>query len=176
VEELTKLVEEAETPLLLDADGLKVFASYKRKLGIPLVLTPHAGEYEILTGKKPSEELEKRTTEVQETARKLSAVILLKGAVDVISDGQRVKLCFAGNPGMTAGGTGDTLSGVVGALLAQGVDAFEAAVAGAFINGAAGDFVANEKCYHMVPTDILEWIPRVMEDPMAHCQVRTSER
>ena len=175
VEELTKLVEEAEIPLLLDADGLKVFGGFKRRLGIPFVLTPHAGEYEILIGKQPSAELEKRTVEVQETARKLGAVILLKGPVDVVSDGQRVKLCFAGNPGMTVGGTGDTLSGVVGALLAQGIDAFEAAVAGAFINGAAGDFVASEKGYHMVPTDILTWISRVMEDPMAHYKVRTSE-
>jgi NAD(P)H-hydrate epimerase len=175
VEELIELVKAAETPLLLDADGLKAFSSYKRRLGIPLVLTPHAGEYAILTGKNPSAKLEKRTAEVQETARKLHAVILLKGSVDVISDGQRVKLCFTGNPGMTVGGTGDTLSGIVGALLAQGVDAFEAAAAGAFINGAAGDFVASEKGYHMVPTDILAWIPRVMEDPMAHCKVRTSE-
>jgi hydroxyethylthiazole kinase-like uncharacterized protein yjeF len=174
VKEMTKLVEGTETPMLLDADGLKAFADFKRELSVPLVLTPHAGEYEILTGEKPSKELEKRAAEVQEVARTLGAVILLKGRVDVISDGDRVKFCFAGNPGMTVGGTGDTLSGVVGALLAQGGDPFEAAVAGAFINGAAGDFVAGEKGYHMVPTDLLEWIPRVVDDPMSHCKVRTS--
>jgi len=92
--------------------------------------------------------------------------------VDVISDGTRVKLNFTGNPGMTVGGTGDVLSGIVGAFLAQGTDPFEAAVAGAFINGAAGDFVQNEKGYHMVPTDLLKWIPRVMDDPMSHLKVR----
>jgi len=139
-----------------------------------LVLTPHAGEYKILTGSQPPKDLKKRAEEVQRTARSLNAVILLKGNVDVISDGERVKLNFTGNPGMTVGGTGDTLSGIVGALLAQRANPFEAAVAGAFINGAAGDFVRTEKGYHMVPTDIIEWIPQVMDDPMAHLKVRNS--
>jgi len=174
VKEIVKLTEEKKAPLLLDADGLKAFAEFKGKVKLPLVLTPHAGEYQILTGKKLPEDLEKRTAEVQKTARELGAVILLKGHVDVISDGKRVKLNFTGNPGMTVGGTGDVLSGIVGTFLAQGADPFEAAVAGAFINGAAGDFVQNEKGYHMVPTDLLEWIPRVMDDPMSHLKVRES--
>jgi NAD(P)H-hydrate epimerase len=73
---------------------------------------------------------------------------------------------------MTVGGTGDVLSGVVGAFLSQGADAFEAAVAGAFINGACGDFVHHEKGYHMVATDLIDWIPRVIDDPISHAQVR----
>jgi len=118
------------------------------------------------------ESFEERVNEVQETAAELKAVILLKGQVDVICDAKRVKLNFTGNPGMTVGGTGDILSGVVGALLAQKVDSFEAAVAGAFVNGAAGDFVASEIGYHLVATDLLEWIPRVLDDPMSHAKVR----
>lgn len=98
----------------------------------------------------------------------------MKSNVDIISDGVRVKLNFTGNPGMTVGGTGDVLSGIVGAFLAQGADPFDAAVAGAFINGAAGDFVKAEKGYHMVSTDLLEWIPRVIDDPMSHIKVRRS--
>jgi NAD(P)H-hydrate epimerase len=73
---------------------------------------------------------------------------------------------------MTVGGTGDVLSGVVGALLAQKVDAFEAAVAGSFVNGAAGDFVASEVGYHMVASDLLDWIPWVLDEPMSHLKVR----
>ncbi|MCK5563158.1 NAD(P)H-hydrate dehydratase, partial [Candidatus Bathyarchaeota archaeon] len=153
---------------------LKAFAGFKRKIGSPLVLTPHVGEYRILTGKKASKKLERRRVEVQAVAKKLGAVILLKGHVDVVSDGKRVKLNFTGNPGMTVGGTGDILSGVVGAFLAQGVNPFEAAVAGAFVNGAAGDFVQEEKGFHMVSTDMLEWIPKVMDDPMSHLRVRKS--
>jgi len=174
VKEIVEAVEKEKIPLLLDADGLKAFAEFKRKLRSPLVLTPHAGEYRILIGKEPPRELEKKAAVVQDSAKKLGAVILLKGNVDVISDGRRVKLNFTGNPGMTVGGTGDTLSGIVGAFLAQGADPFEAAVAGAFINGAAGDFVLEEKGFHMVPTDLLDWIPRVMDDPMSHVRVRKS--
>jgi len=172
VKEIMKLIAESKTPLLLDADGLKAFVEFKWKVDWPLVLTPHAGEYEILTGRKLPKNLEQRAEKVQKTARKLGVTILLKGPVDVISDGKRVKFNFTGNPGMTVGGTGDVLSGIVGTFLAQGADPFEAAVAGAFINGASGDFVWSEKGYHLVPTDILEWIPRVMDDPMSHLKVR----
>jgi NAD(P)H-hydrate epimerase len=136
------------------------------------VLTPHAGEYEILTGRTLATDLNQRIDDVQRTAQNLGATILLKGPVDVISNGKRVKLNFTGNPGMTVGGTGDVLSGIVGALLAQGADPFDAAVAGAFISGASGDFVRHEKGYHMVPTDIIEWIPQVMENPLSHLKVR----
>jgi len=172
VEAIVDAVEKANVPLLLDADGLKAFAEFKRKISSPLVLTPHAGEYKILTGKEPSKKLERRRVEVHTAAKKLGVTILLKGHVDVVSDGKRVKLNFTGNPGMTVGGTGDVLSGVVGAFLAQKADSFEAAVAGAFINGAAGDFVREEKRFHMVPTDILDWIPKVVDDPMSHLRVQ----
>jgi NAD(P)H-hydrate epimerase len=161
-------VEGACKPLVLDADGLKAFADFRRPLKVPFVLTPHAGEYEILTGRKLPESREERVAEVQKTAKELNAVILVKGEVDVVCDAKRVRLNFTGNPGMTVGGTGDVLSGVVGALLAQKANAFEAAVAGAFVNGAAGDLVAGEKGFHLVASDLLEYIPRVLDDPMSH--------
>lgn len=165
-------VERARKPLLLDADGLKAFADFKRKLRVPLVLTPHPGEYTILTGKKLPGALAQKVSEVQKISAVLNVVTLLKGPVDVVSDGKRVKLNFTGNPGMTVGGTGDVLSGVVGAFLAQHVDPFEAAVAGAFVNGAAGDFVFNEKGAHMVASDLIGWIPHVLNDPMDHLRVQ----
>ena len=165
-------VEKAGKPLLLDADGLKAFAKFKRPLKVPLVLTPHAGEYAILTGETLPENQEERALAVQKTAKKLNAVVLVKGKVDIICNAERIKLNFTGNPGMTVGGTGDVLSGIVGGLMAQHVDPFEAAVAGAFVNGAAGDFVASEIGFHMVATDIIDWIPRVFDDPMSHLKVR----
>jgi NAD(P)H-hydrate epimerase len=165
-------VEAASKPLLLDADGLKAFAEFKRPFKVPAILTPHAGEYAILTGQKLPENLEERVPLVQRTAAELNAVILVKGKVDLICAKKRFKLNFTGNPGMTVGGTGDVLSGVVSALLAQKVDAFEAAVAGAFVNGAAGDFVASEIGYHMVASDLLDWIPLVLDNPMSHLKVR----
>jgi len=175
IKEIIEQLEQTRTPLLLDADGLKAFAEFKRKLDCPLVLTPHAREYEILTGTKLANSLEKKVQDIQRMARKLDATILLKGPVDIVSNGVAVKFNFTGNPGMTVGGTGDVLSGIVGGLLAMGTDSFSAAVAGAFINGAAGDFVAVEKGNHMIPTDILEWIPHVMDDPICHLEVRTDQ-
>jgi NAD(P)H-hydrate epimerase len=174
VEKFVKAVEDAGKPMLLDADGLKAFADFKRKLKVPLVLTPHAGEFAILTGGQLPDDMRGRIDAVKKAASQLGAVILLKGATDIVSDGKRLKLNFTGNPGMTVGGTGDVLSGVVGALLSQKVGAFEAATAGAFINGAAGDFVASKLGYHMVATDLLEYLPKVINDPMSHLQVRNS--
>lgn len=173
VEEILHLAEESKIPVLLDADGLKAFAEFKWKFKTPVVFTPHAGEFALLAGKSLPEDLEGRVEAVQKTASDLGGVVLLKGHIDIVSDGSRVKLNFTGNPGMTVGGTGDVLSGVVGALLAQGANAFEAAVAGAFVNGAAGDFVQREKGFHMVPTDLLDWIPKVFDCPMAHKELRS---
>jgi len=167
-------VEKAGKPMLLDADGLKAFAEFKRPLKVPLVLTPHAGEYAILTGENLPENQYERAIAIQKTAKKLKAVILVKGKVDIICDSERFKLNFTGNPGMTVGGTGDVLSGIVSGLMAQKIDPFEAAVAGAFINGAAGDFAANELGFHLVATDLIDWIPQIFEDPMSHLKVRKS--
>ncbi len=176
VKAAVEAIEASGKPLLLDADGLKTFAEFKRPLKVPLVLTPHAGEYAILTGKKlpPSDDLPGRIKAIKQTAAELKAVLLVKGAVDIITDGKRVKLNFTGNAGMSVGGTGDVLSGIVGALLAQKADAFEAAVAGAFVNGAAGDFVAGEVGNHMVASDLFDWIPVVLNDPMCHLKVQNS--
>lgn len=172
VQAVVEAVEKNGKSLLLDADGLKAFAEFQRQLNIPLILTPHLGEYAVLTGRKLSKNLAEQIPEVKKTAMKLGAVILLKGPTDIVSDGKRLKLNFTGNPGMTVGGTGDVLSGIVGAFLAQQADPFEAAVAGAFVNGAAGDFVFEEKGYHMTPTDLIEWIPHVLNNPMSHLKVR----
>jgi len=172
VRQLFQAVEKRKLPLLLDADALKAFADFKHKVNFPVIVTPHFGEYEILTGGAVSIELDDRVKHVRKTASELGITVLLKGNIDIISDGQSLKLNLTGNPGMTVGGTGDTLSGIVGAFLSQGFSPFKSAVAGAFINGAAGDFVREARGYHMVPTDLIDWIPKVIDDPMAHLRVR----
>ncbi len=165
-------VEKAGKPLLLDADGLKAFAKIKRALRVPLVLTPHAGEFKVLTNEELPEALNDRLELIQKMAKQLNATILVKGKVDIICDKKRAKLNFTGNAGMTVGGTGDVLSGIVGGLLAQKIDSFEAAVAGAFVNGACGDFIASEIGFHMAATDIIDQISHVFNDPMSHLKVR----
>jgi NAD(P)H-hydrate epimerase len=168
-------VEAAGKPLVLDADGLKAFAKFKRALKVPLVLTPHGGEYAILTGKALPEQIDERVLAVQKTAKQLNAIILLKGKVDIICDSNHAKLNLTGNAGMTVGGTGDVLVGLVAGLMALHVDPLEAAVAGAFVNGAAGDFVVSEMGYHMVATDLIKWIPQILETPMDHLKVKSND-
>jgi len=156
-------------PMLLDADGLKALGVIrKRMFDGSTVVTPHAGEFQAISGKAPSKDVEVRSEEVRDFAAESGAVVLLKGHVDIISNGASQKQNITGNPGMTVGGTGDVLSGIVAGLMAQGVDGYRAAVAGAFINGAAGDLAEEKYGYHLTPTDLLEHIPRVMNDPMCH--------
>jgi len=165
VRELVKKIEERRLPMLLDADGLK---SYPRrvKTSTGAVFTPHEKEFEILTGKVPGKGLEKRGETVRKEASRLGATILLKGNVDVVSDGEKTRYNWTGNPGMTVGGTGDVLSGVVAGFMAMGCHPFQAAVAGAFVNGAAGDAALYDKGYHLEPLDLVRRIPLVMEDAM----------
>ena len=175
VNDIIEKLEETGTPLLLDADGLKAFAEFKRNVKCPMVLTPHSKEFEILAGKKLPQSQNDRLDEVKKMANKIGGTIVLKGPVDLITDGTSVKFNFTGNPGMTVGGTGDVLSGVIGGLMAMGTSPIRAGTAGAFINGAAGDFVYSEKGYHMIPTDLMEWIPQIMDDPMCHLEVRMDQ-
>ncbi len=165
--ELFKQLSETKKPTLIDADAIKACGRLKAEVKAPVVFTPHIGEYYELTGRKVPDGMDGRVECVTADAKKFGT-ILLKGAVDIISDGRRVKLNFTGNPAMTAGGTGDVLSGIVAALLAQGFNPFESSIAGAFINGAAGDYVYRERGYHLVASDLLEYIPQVMRNPMAH--------
>jgi len=169
---LLRKLEELKKPTLIDADALKALGALKSRLAFPAVVTPHAGEFEIVSGRKVSSELDGKISDVKALAGEVNSVVLLKGRVDVISDGSRVKLNWTGNPGMTVGGTGDVLSGIVASLMAQGCEPFEAAVAGAFINGAAGDFAYKKKGFHILPTDLIEMIPDVMNDPMSHRDAR----
>jgi hydroxyethylthiazole kinase-like uncharacterized protein yjeF len=165
---LLQQLEALKKPTLIDADALKALGASRRRLVFPAVITPHAGEFEAVSGKRVSAELNERVEDVKALAKEVNAVVLLKGRVDVISDGFKVKLNWTGNPGMTVGGTGDVLSGIAVSLMAQGCEPFEAAAAAAFINGAAGDFVYKEKGFHILPTDLIDQIPKVMIDPMSH--------
>lgn len=161
VMEIVRELEEHGKPVLLDADALKSYPR-GRKFSAPAVFTPHSREFEILTGKTPKGGLEEQGMTVRKEATKISATILLKGHVDIISDGARVRYNRTGNPGMTVGGTGDVLSGVAAGFLANGIEPLQAAAAGAFVNGAAGDAAYLEKGYSLEPMDLVERIPEVI--------------
>ena len=163
--EIVKGFERQKTPVLIDADALKSYP-VRREIATGAVFTPHSREFEILTGKSPSGTLKERGETVRKEAARLGATILLKGKIDIVSDGSRTRFNRTGNPGMTVGGTGDVLSGIAGAFLAQGNMPLQSAVAAAFVNGVAGDMVISEKGYHMEPGDLIGKIPYAIEDAL----------
>ena len=165
-------IEERRLPVLLDADALKAFAQRKRKMKTDAVFTPHYGEFRIMTGKTVEGGLKEQGEAVRKEASRIGGTVLLKGHVDVVSDGVQVRYNWTGNPGMTVGGTGDVLSGVAAGFMAMGAPSFEAAVAGAFVNGAAGDAVYEEKGYHLEPLDLIRKIPYVIESALAGRMLR----
>src|SRR5215475_2728426 len=134
------VVTGAPVPLLVDGDGLTALGDHAADvLGrreAPTVLTPHDGEYARLAGHPPGDD---RIAAARELAAAAGAVVLLKGSTTVVAEpGGRALLSMAGDARLATAGTGDVLSGIIGALLAQGIPAQEAAVAGAFIHGVAG--------------------------------------
>ncbi len=156
-----------KVPVVIDADALKALKGKLRIVqGLPSVLTPHAGEFKVMTGAElPSEQKSgwiQRSEIVRQWAFDLKVTILLKGRYDIISDGARTRVNRTGNPGMTVGGTGDVLTGIVGAFLAWGNSGLEAASASAFLNGMVGDYVATFKGYHLLASDLIDAIPNIV--------------
>ena len=156
------VLEGAECPVVLDADGINLIAPHKdilRGRTAPTVLTPHAGEFARLGG-----QADERRTAAEAMAKDLGAIVLLKGHRTVITDGDTTYINPTGNPGMAVGGSGDVLAGIITALLGQGIEPLQAAACGAGIHGAAGDRCAAEiGQYGMLPTDMVNVLPRLLK-------------
>lgn len=157
------VLEQAKCPVVVDADGINVLAAHRdllRGRAYPTILTPHDGEFRRLGGVLSGD----RMSSAANLARDLGCVVLLKGHGTCITDGQAAYRNPTGNPGMAAGGSGDVLAGMITALLGQGLPPLEAAAAGAWLHGAAGDCCAAELGqYAMLPTDMLEALPRLLK-------------
>jgi len=162
---LIKLVEwlyrTTEQPLVLDADALNLLADmdeWPRNAG-PRILTPHPGEFKRLVGDTmlPEDEWEARAIEF---AAERGIVLILKGHSTLITDGQEAYRNTTGNPGMATGGSGDVLTGVITALLGQGLRPMDAARLGVHVHGLAGDLAAAELGeVSMIASDIVRWLP-----------------
>jgi NAD(P)H-hydrate epimerase len=166
--EILKIASDKGKNIVIDADALKAYAKDPAiTKGAKTVITPHAGEFKIVTGiTLPSEEgggWKNRIPIVMEQARRIGATILLKSHYDIISDGEKFKVNRTGNPGMTVGGTGDVLTGITATFITWTQNPFRAAVAAAFINGLAGDIAVMEKGYHITATDVIEKIPEAFK-------------
>ena len=151
----------AGKPLVVDADALNLLAQAPRTLP-DAVLTPHPGEAARLLGRSNAEVQRDRIVAAKELAERFDAVVVLKGAGSVVAAPKRVpRIIGAGNPGMAVGGMGDVLTGVVAALLAQGLQAFDAASAGALLHAVAGDVAAGDGERGLLARDVLSQLRRV---------------
>lgn len=160
---LRAVLETAECPVVVDADGINLLAqniSLLRERTAPTILTPHDGEFARLGGILT----EDRMTSTREFAKQTGCVLLLKGHRTCISDGEVCYENSTGNPGMAVGGSGDVLAGMIVSLLGQGIASLEAAACGAWLHGAAGDLCASQLGqYGMLPTDMLNVLPRLLK-------------
>lgn len=159
-----RLLLELEQPLVLDADGLNAIAGAADSLRArvrPLVLTPHPGEMARLTGLSTALVQADRITVASRFSAEWGAVVVLKGAGTVIADpGGEVFVNPTGNSGMATAGMGDVLTGCIASFLAQGLEAFAAAVAGAYFHGQAGDLAAHvDGMAGMIAGDVVRHLP-----------------
>lgn len=156
------LYRQLESPLVIDADALNALAKSPEDLrapGGPRVLTPHLGEFRRLTGNEELSMDEARQL-APVAAKEFGCVLVLKGAKTLVTDGQQTYVNETGNPGMGTGGTGDVLTGLITALVCQGMTPLEAASLGVYLHGLAGDLAA--KCLSqegLIASDLIASIP-----------------
>jgi NAD(P)H-hydrate epimerase len=158
------LITTSDKPLVIDADGLNALAGQTELLSQvsrTVVLTPHPGEFARLRQVTTAEVQADRQRQAAALARMAShLVVVLKGAGTVVTDGIRCYVNTTGNPGMATGGSGDVLTGVIAALLAQRVSGFEAAQMGVFVHGLAGDIARDHDGeIGMIAGDIVDALP-----------------
>lgn len=167
-EETQKVVleylQQIDCPAVIDADAIHAVGKKPEIFsGKPFLFTPHDYEFFILTKREIYKlSKEERIKAVREEADRLKTTILLKGKPDIVSDGKETALNETGSPYMAVGGTGDTLAGICGALLARKISPFIAAQAAAYINGKAGEVAAEKLKEGLTATDVVEAIPQVL--------------
>jgi NAD(P)H-hydrate epimerase len=162
-EELTQLVDQLyrqiACPMVVDADALNALSEQPAALdgaGGPRVLTPHPGEFKRLSNG--------RYGSAGELAARTGAVVVLKGHQTEVADGRRTFHNTTGNPGMATGGSGDVLTGLITALICQGLSAWEAARLGVHIHGLAGDLAAAELGeVGMIASDLVRFLPAALK-------------
>ncbi|MEJ2592083.1 MAG: NAD(P)H-hydrate dehydratase [Candidatus Thiodiazotropha sp.] len=155
-------------PLVLDADGLNWLVRYPTRRD-NRVLTPHPGEAARMLGTSSGDIQADRFAAIRELQARYGGVVVLKGAGSLISDGTAhpPALCSQGNPGMATGGSGDLLTGIIGAFLAQGFDLREAAELGVCLHAAAGDRAAAGGEVGMLAGDLLPQLRRLLNPEIA---------
>lgn len=166
---LSQVITATKVPLVIDADGLNNLAAmgaHGPTLRRQIVLTPHPGEMKRLWSAWQRVGLpEDRQPQAEILATQCGAVLVLKGAGTVVTDGSKTYINQTGNPGMATGGSGDVLTGCIASIMGQGLDSLDAGVLGVYIHGKAGDLAAHEKTQvSLMASDLVEFLPAAWAD------------
>jgi NAD(P)H-hydrate epimerase len=157
------LYRSTSQPAVFDADALNALARHRDALAPPAgprILTPHPGEFARLLGLSQPYAHECREELAAEFARRHNLTLVLKGHLTIVTDGKRVYVNATGNPGMATGGTGDVLTGLLVALLGQGLNPYESARLGAYLHGFAGDLAAAKLGQiSLTARDVIDFLP-----------------
>lgn len=161
---IRKIIQKTQAPMVLDADALNALNNHLEILKThqgTLILTPHQKEMSLLFGIDLDFIKKNRKLVAKKYAKHYNNIIILKGHNSIVSNGSgQCYMNKTGNPGMATAGSGDVLSGIVGAFLAQGLDAFRAAKFATYIHGLAGDLAAKDKTQMgLIASDIINRIP-----------------
>jgi len=155
---LVRQLKSDGTKLLLDASSL-IPEALKEISGTNTIITPHAGEFKrIFSGEDAGTTEKERISNVHRLAKQYGITIILKGWIDVISDGEHVVINKMHNCAMTVGGTGDALSGLTAGFLTKSRP-FDASILGVYFNGVAGNLAYDKMGLHMLATDLIEALP-----------------
>jgi NAD(P)H-hydrate epimerase len=166
---IATLIGRVRKPLVIDADGLNALSrlppnEWPTRNG-PLVLTPHPGEFARLTGLPVGDIQHQRQELAASFALEHELILVLKGHGTIVTDGKRLYRNTTGNPGMATGGTGDVLTGLIAALIGQGLSAFDAALLGVWVHGRAGDLAAERVGQTaLIATDLLTYLPAALRE------------
>ena len=168
------LAAKIKKPIVMDADSLKQVELSLIKNREDIILTPHIFEFKSFFNVENDlkldidsydfKKVDENITQFQQIARRIKGTVIVKGQYDLILQGTKFRINKSGNPGMTVGGTGDALAGIVTALLSQGLNTFDCACLGVFINGLAGDRAYDEKGNGFSATDLVSYIGGVIKD------------
>lgn len=162
------LLAECKSPLVIDADGLNLLATEAinlREFSFPIILTPHPGEMSRLSGLSIAQIQEDRIEIARRFADEWGVTLVLKGARSIIADSDgNLFINSTGNPGMATAGMGDALAGIIGGLLAQGMEPTKAASCGAYLHGLAGDLASGKYGpIGMITTDLIREYPAAVK-------------
>ncbi|MBU2473352.1 MAG: NAD(P)H-hydrate dehydratase [Candidatus Omnitrophica bacterium] len=165
---ILKVIEKIDKPLVVDADGINALAKdleiLKKAKTKNLILTPHLGEFSRLLGQTAEQIKPVRKKLVKDFAFEYNLTLVLKGHYTLVSDGQDFFQNRTGNPGMATAGSGDVLTGIITAFIAQGLAPFEAAKFGVYLHGLSGDLAAKEKTKNcLIASDLVEYLPKAFK-------------